>query len=240
MISCQSFIRKEPCVDLPFSSSDAAALISTVSSEGVLDGAIKGIGRISLWDSGGIQTSRAAWAGTTDGRLRIEMLGLPGHPVAKFIYDGMDCIFISPLDQRTYRKNSVDADLDSLTGIAVPTGDIIKILSGAIPVALYDEAALQYGEPHCRDILVLKKKWHGVVEKLFLNQTHDRAAKVEFYRWGRIVYRAEISDLRDVDGRAVPFRIVFSDADQKGFSIDVEKCWLDMDVSPEMFSIESE
>jgi hypothetical protein len=168
------------------------------------------------------------------------MLGLPGHPVAKFIYDGEDYLFISPLDQRTYRKRAVDADLDSLTGIAVPTVDIIMILSGDIPVQPFDEAVFQNGEPHCRDILVLKKKWHGVVEKLFLNDTHDRVEKLEIVRWGRIVYSAEIRDMQVVEGREVPFRLVFSDANKKGFSIDIEKCWLDMDLSPDMFIIETE
>jgi hypothetical protein len=239
IVSCQSIIRKEPCVDSPGSSEKAAEFISTLTNRSDSDISIKGIGKVALWDSGGIQTSRAAWAGIADGRMRIEMLGLPGHPIAKFIYDGQDYVFVSPLDQRTYRKHGADADLDSLTGIPIPTAEVIKLLSGVVPVRPFDEAAFQNGETQCKDILVLNRKWHGVVEKLFLNDTHDRVVKVEMYRWGRIVYRATLEDLQVVEGREVPFRLVFSNANQKGFSIEVEKCWPDIDVSSDIFSIET-
>jgi hypothetical protein len=199
---------------------------------------IKGIGRITLWDSGGVQTSRAAWAGVSDGRIRIEVLGLPGHPVAKFIYDGENYVFVSPADQKSYRKSVADADLEILTGVSVPSTDIVQLLSGMIPVKKFDEAWFQDGASDCQNILVLKRKWQGVVQKLFLNDTHDRVVKIEIYRWGRLVYSAEIGNMKSIEGRDVPFHLVFLNANQKGFSIDVEKCWPDTDLSPEVFSIE--
>jgi len=241
--SCQSVIKKEPCIDLPGSASDAAEFISSLALQRDPDKIIKGIGKITLWDSGGMMTSRAAWAGAADGRLRIEMLGLPGQPVAKLIYDGHDYIFISPLEQRTYRKSGADADLELLTGIPVPSADIVKLLSGEIPVSEHDVVVFQTGETgelHCKHVLVLKKNWRGVVEKLFLNNTHDRVVKIEMFRWGRIVFRAELGDIQTVEGREVPYRLLFSDGNRKGFSIDVEKCWPDIDITPEMFFIDSE
>jgi hypothetical protein len=240
MVSCASYIKKESCTDAPGGGVDAEEFIASIPSQMEVGKSIKGIGKITLWDSGGIQTSRAAWAGAADGRLRIEMLGLPGHPVAKFIFDGKDYLFISPLDQRTYRKNGADADLELLTGIPVPSADIVMLFSGMIPVREHDEAAFQIGEPHCKDILVLKKKWHGVVEKLYLNDTHDQVDQIEMYQWGRIVYRAALESIQTVDQREIPFRLVFSNSNRQGFSIDVEKCWPDMDVTPEMFFIEAE
>jgi hypothetical protein len=239
MVACASLIKKEPCADSPGSISEASEFVSNLPSQMDADKSIKGIGKITLWDSGGIQTSRAAWAGAADGRLRIEMLGLPGHPVAKFIYDGQDCLFISPLDQRTYRKNGADADLDLLTGIPVPSADIARLLSGVFPLREHDEAVFQTGEPHCKDVLVLKKKWRGVVEKLYLNDTHNRVDKVEMYRWGRIIYSVSLGGIQTVDQREIPFHLLFSSSNRQGFSIDVEKCWPDMDITPEMFVIES-
>jgi hypothetical protein len=240
IVSCQSIIKKETCNDSPGSISDAVEFVSNITSKGASDITIKGIGKITLWDSDGIMTSRAAWAGAADGRLRIEMLGLPGHPVAKFIYNGHDYLFISPLDQQTYLKRGADADLDLMTGLPVPSADIIRLLSGVIPVYAHDVAMFQTGEPQCRDVLVLKQKWRGVVEKLFLNNTHDRVVKIEIFRWGGIEYSVEIGDFQTVDGREVPFHLMFSDGDQKGFSIEVERCWPDINITPEMFLIESE
>ena len=238
--SCQLIIRKESCVDLPDSGADAAKFISSITIRKDTNNTVKGLGKLTLWDSNGVQTSRAAWAGVADGRLRIEMLSLPGQPVAKIIYDGEDYVFLSSLDQRTYRKSGVDGDLKSLTGIPVPSADVIKLLSGVIPVQDYEEAAFQYGAPDCGNMLVLKQKWHGVVEKLFLNDAHDRVVKVEMYRWGRILYRAELERMQRVEGREVPFRLVFSNANQKGFSVDVEKCWLDIEIPDDVFVIQTE
>ncbi len=226
-------------MDLPDSAPQANDLIAGLSSRARQGDTVKGIGKIVLWDGDGMQASRAAWAGVTDGRIRIEMLGLPGQPVAKIIYDGKDYVFVSPLEQKTYRKSAADADLKSLTGVPVAASDIVQLLVGSIPVRSHDAAVFQAGPAGCGNYVVLKKKWQGVVEKLVLNERRDRVVGLEMYHWGRIAYRVTLKDFQIVNGREIPFRLIFSDADHTGFSIDVEKTWTGVEIPMDMFVIES-
>lgn len=237
--SCQSMIRKEICVDNPDSVAEADKILSTIKSRGKIATTIKGIGKISLWNSDSIQTVRAAWFGSRDGRVRIEMLGLPGQPIAKFIYDGKNYYFVSPLNQELYRKSAADANLKPLTGISVVWGDIMLYLSGLIPLKAYDQAIFQNGGTGCSNILVLKRKWHGVVEKIYLDDARENVTSIEMYGWGGLVYRVEIGHLQKIDGHEIPFFLSFSDGNKKGFSIEVERSWQDAPINPETFQMES-
>jgi hypothetical protein len=236
--SCQSITRKGACFDNPDSASEASAFISELKTKNETVCAVKGIGKISLWDSNGIQKFRAAWIGSTDGRLRIEMLGLPGQPVAKFIYDGKKYYLISPLDAKSYQESCGDSDLKPLTGISISSEDVMLYLSGSIPLYECEDPVFQDGSQDCRNIISLKKNWHGVVEKIYLDDLRNHVAKVEKYHWGSLVYRVNLGFFQKMDGYEMPFLLNFSDGNKKGFGIEVERCWRDVPVKPEMFSID--
>jgi hypothetical protein len=239
IFSCQSVIRKDPCFDLPDSASKAAEFIASVSTPITKDSAVKGIGTITWQGSDGMLASRAAWLGASDGRFRIEMLGPAGHSVAKFIFDGKDYVFVSPLEQRVQRKKGAESNLKAITGISLSSEDIIAYMSGRIPLKDYDEAMFRTGGPGCSDTVVLKRQWLGVVEKLLLDETHAHVETVAMYRWGQLQYRVELMERKVVNGRSIPFRLDFSNSDQQVFGIDVEKCWLDIQTTPEMFAVET-
>ncbi|MDA8404239.1 MAG: hypothetical protein M0Z56_08615 [Desulfobacteraceae bacterium] len=93
--ACHKMVGREPGAVFPESASEVQRILSLIKARNDSARSFKGIGKISVWDQNGSTTSRAAWAGAMDGRLRIEFLALPGQPVAKFIYDGENYYFLS-------------------------------------------------------------------------------------------------------------------------------------------------
>lgn len=228
-----------PVVDgTPERIAQAQSLISGIKARSYALDTVKGIGRITYRNADAVQGSRAAWLAAPDGRIRIEMLGPTGHAVAKFIFDGKTYAYISHLDQQVYTYSGSDLNLGPITGVAVPAADMVYFLAGAVPLRDYDHIDLITEDESGRRILVLKKRWHGTVQKIYPDMDGHLVARVDFFnRWGRLAYRADLGRFRQVDGRQIPFSIHVSDGDENGLRIEVDKCWTGFPLGPEMFSI---
>jgi hypothetical protein len=199
---------------------------------------VKGIGKIKLWGEKGPQISRLAWLGSKDGRLRVEVLGLAGQPMAKFIYDGKRCFLLSHIDQQYYQNTCLDPDLDPLTGIDISVSEMVQFLSGGVPIVDHDIALLHHLGADEGYVLILKKRWRWVVEKIYLDESLSVVNKVEAYDWSGLLYCAVLEKTRNVNDHAIPFKIVISDDSQQGFSITTDRCWSDITVLPSMFAID--
>lgn len=241
--ACYSIVGK----DAGFSSHNAPPrvdrLLSLIEQKNAAVQSFKAIGRIRMWDCGLSRTSRAAWLGTTDGRLRIEFLGLPGQPSAKFIFNGSHTLFFSQMDDRIYRKKSTDPNLEPVTGVSIKASEVIDLLAGGIPVYGHDSIFLEQcgeqAEEPCgesgRCVLILKKTWLGVVEKIYFKGSVIE--KVEIFKWGDKIYQATLNDIRTVDGKSVPFFVEIENAENQGFCFTVDRQWVDIDLRPDMFEI---
>jgi len=236
--ACAKHVGKDVVFESCDGISSAASLLATFNQRNESLHSVKGIGKIKLWGEKGPQVSRLAWLGSADGRLRVEVLGLSGQPVAKFIYDGKQCFLLSHIDQQYYQNTCLDPDLDRLTGIDIKVSEMVHFLSGGVPIYDHDIFSLQHLGADEGYVLILKKRWRWVVEKIYLDESLSVVNKVEAYNWSGLVYCAVLEKTRNVNDHAIPFKIVISDDSQQGFSITTDRCWSDITVLPSMFAID--
>ncbi len=217
-------------------SQQAALLLSGLEAQTGRNCFVKGIGRIRLWGESNLPVSRMAWLGATDGRLRMEVMGPSGQPFAKLVYDGKGYSLLSPYEHAIYHKSGADPSLEPLTGVPIRASEIVFYLAGLIPVYAHDRVLLQ--KENAADVLVLKKRFGGVVEKIYINSDEKRVQKVEVFCRGRLVYYAELDRIKEVNGYGIPFDLVVATDQEAGFSLAVDRCWTDFSVTDEMFLLE--
>ncbi|MBC2716450.1 MAG: DUF4292 domain-containing protein [Desulfobacteraceae bacterium] len=241
--ACYNMVKRDAGFEFQKAPPEVIRFLSILEQRNDAVKSFKGIGKVSVWDSGRSRTSRAAWLGAADGRLRIEFLGLPGQPVAKLIFDGNRYSFLSHIDQQLYRKTCSDPNLKQVTGVSIKASEVIEYLAGGVPIYEHDSVSFESGESGeqvesgGKFVLVFRKHWLGVVEKIFFNESV--LEKVEIFRWGKKAYQVEFKDIRTVKEHQVPFYLVIKNAGNQGFSFTVDMHWADINVLPSMFEITS-
>jgi len=196
----------------------------------------KGTGRINYSVSNSKPVSSdIVWVAGDENKLLIVLRGLLGEPLARIATDGEWLYFFSHVDSRYYRKRSANAGMESLISIPLKSKDIILLLSGRIPFAEFD-SAIMAGHDSGPVVMVLKKKWVGVVEKIYLDESRRDAVKVELFdSIGEMIYSASFEGDNIVNEYRFPSRLAVSNEKGDFFTIEVGRCWTDIPVSPSIF-----
>jgi len=236
--ACYNIVKKDAGFEFQKAPPEVSRFLSILEQRNDAVKSFKGIGKIRVWDSESSWTSRAAWLGAADGRLRIEFLGLPGQPVAKFIFDGNRYSFLSQLDQQVYGQTCSDPNLEQVTGVSIKASEVIEYLAGGAPVYEHDAVSLKQLGSEGKFVLIFKKNWLGVVEKIFFNGSV--LEKVEIFRWGKKAYQVELKNMKTLNEYPVPFYLVITNGDNQGFSFTVDRHWADINVLPSTFAIPPE
>jgi len=218
---------------------EAVNLLSSLNTKNQNLKTFKGIGRIKLWHNNnpGID-ERVAWAGANPSSLLIVVL-VSGHPAIKFSTDGNFLYYLDLTTKPTSFKkiSSTDACLDRLISIPIRSRDVVSLLSGRIPIHEYTSAGLIKNKLKKGYILVLKKRWRGVIEKIYIDENKSSdIQKVEIFKSdGSLKYRAVFKTMQYIKGYNVPLKLVISNDDGAGFMLDIERYMADAAVSPSMF-----
>ena len=200
---------------------------------------IKGIGTVLLQEKNSRRTSRAVWAAEMPDMLRVEIIAPTGHPVAQFAGDGSWIYLRSSAPERTFRKRASDATLSRLTGVPVRVADVAAILAGGVPMRAFDWAELTPGRDGAGWVLALNGRGVGVLEKITVSPDYSRVLGIEMFdARGRLSYRLVIGKTRNVDGHTVPVNLSFSDGAGHLLEISVQRCWINMELAPDLFRLE--
>ena len=198
----------------------------------------KGVGKITLWNKHNSQMAeRVAWAGAEPSSLSIVLL-ISGHPGPRLSTDGKYLYYLDLQNKKTpFKKIRVsDASLEKILSLPITSSDLIDLLRGRVPLHGYTSAALVpegFGKEY---ILVLGKRWHGVIEKIYLTGDHKNPWKIEvFNRKGRLRYRAEFKGMQDIQGFRVPLRLDITNDTGDGFSLEIDRYLVNVSVSPSVF-----
>ena len=217
---------------------EAVNLLSSLNTKNQSLKAFKGVGRIKLWHNNNRRIDgRVAWAGANPSSLRIEVL-VSGHPAIKFSTDGNFLYYLDLTTKPTSFKKirSTDACLDRLVSIPIRSRDVVSLLSGCIPTHDYTSAGLIKNKLKKGYILVLKKKWRGVIEKIYLDENKSDIQKVEIFKSdGSLKYRAIFKTMQHVKDYHMPLKLVISNDEGVGFILDIERYMADVTFSPSMF-----
>ena len=86
--------------------------------------------------------------------------------------------------------------------------------------------------------MVLKKRWQGTIEKIYLNENKSDIIAIEIFKPdGSLKYRAAFKTMQHIKGYQVPLKLVISNDDGSGFMLDIERYLADVVVSPSMFAL---
>jgi hypothetical protein len=200
----------------------------------------KGIGNAKLTGKNGTRMYRMAYSGTKQNKLRIVVLEA-GQSVETFATDGKYFYLISHTNQHRFiKKRLSDSSLKRIISIPVKIEELIDLLSGRIPLSKYDEAILEKNNVASGYILIMRKKWRGIVEKIFLDESKSKISRFEIFNHvGQLSYRVLLSDVREIDGFTIPLKFKIATSGDNSFELDVDRYWANTVVSESMFELKS-
>jgi len=232
---CGSITQRPVSPKIPFDQSEAGEILCFLKNKNDTLNTFKGIGKIKLYDKNKVRGARMVWAGAKPGKLRIQVLDISGQSIESFSSDS-EYLYIlsSALPKRFYKKRSADTNLKKIISIPVKVGDVIDFLTGRIPIYDHDIATVKKNESQDERVLILKKRRQGVVEKIYLNNDKE-VDKIEIFHSGALVYRAIFEKIQNINRYRVPFRLVISNGNDIFVTLDIEKYFANVPVSPSMF-----
>ncbi|RPH51428.1 MAG: DUF4292 domain-containing protein [Desulfobacteraceae bacterium] len=219
-----------------FRESEAGRLLYVLKDKNRDIKTFKGTGRIKFsGKSGNLVSADIAWVAEDDNKISLVLRDILGRPIARISADGEWIYFVSHADNTFYKKHYDNAGLENFISIPVRIKDFILLLSGRIPVYEFDSAAVT-GAENGECVLILKKKWSGVAEKIYFGGDCRDVAEVEIYdTWGDLLYKASFEGEKFVKEYNIPSRLVVSDGAGDYLMLDIERCWADVPVSGSVF-----
>jgi hypothetical protein len=198
----------------------------------------KGIGNIQIRQNARLQLDqRIAWIGEKPLKISIAVL-VSGYPAVKLATDGKWLYYLEVHGQdTTFQKfKASDPSLKKLISIPIASSDVITLLAGQIPMPEFDSASLIEEKAPPGYVLVLKKKWWGVRQKIYYDQSLSEVRRVDvFHRSGSLKYRVEIERLQSVNGFQVPLKLRLRTPEGADCLLHIDRYWVNVDPLPEVF-----
>ena len=237
-VGCGGLSReKQPPLDAA-ARAEAQAILATLNSLNAGLNNFKGKGKITVRQKGRLQfKEKVYWVGSETSKISIVLL-IGGYPAVKMASDGKWFYYYEVGEGKPiYRKIAAsDASLKRLISISIQTDDVLSLIAGRVPIREYHRAILEPQQAGPGYVLVLKKRWWGVAEKIYLDQTKTRVQQVEFYqRSGSLIYRARFDEMQTIKEYRVPARLSITNGADADFELEVNAYWTDVAVTPSMF-----
>ena len=241
LAGCSSFSRKTSEPEELAAMADARIVLLTLSNQNHTLKNFKGIGKIQAWQKGEKRIDeRIAWIGSGTVKISIVVL-ISGHPAIKIASDGKWLYYYEARQgEPLYKKiPATDATLQRIVSVPINPIDIITLLAGRTPLREHHSALLRRQDSGPGYVLILKKRWYGIVEKIYLDEDKTQVRQIEFFnRSGSLIYRARFDEMQAINKYQVPLRLSISSDEGMGFQLEVQKYWVDVPVSPSMFVLE--
>jgi len=217
---------------------EAKNLLATLENKNSSLKNFKGIGKIKVWHNNKIQIDeRVAWVGSESQKISIAVL-ISGFPAVKLASDGEWFYYLEVQGNKHLFKKirASNANLKRLIAIPIHSNDVITLLAGRVPLRDHHSAYIISKPSDTGYVLILKKRWWGVIEKIYLDHTKTRVRQIEvFNRSGSLVYRVAFDNIREIKGYRVPFRFNISNDEGADCQLDIDRYWADVSVSSSVF-----
>jgi hypothetical protein len=195
----------------------------------------KGIGSLRLSGAKGRQTLRAAWIAQMPDRLRLELLGVTGAPVASVAADGSHFSAYLHDRRKEYRHRLGDDGLERVVGIELKVAEVVSMLGGRIFIDEFRDAVVQEG------VLILKDGAGRIQQAVHPPGEQNPWWIVErFDAGGKLRYRAILDAPRQMDGFLIPGRIIVATEGVGGLQVSLDRFWANPAVAPNAFVLEEE
>lgn len=238
LAGCGGLSRKTSKPDELAAMAEAQMVLSALSSQNEKLKNFKGIGKIRVWHKNKTKIDeKVAWIGSEPSKISIAVL-ISGYPAIKIASDGKWVYYYeTQKEEPLYAKYpATDATMQRIVSVPIKVSDIITLLAGRTPLREYHSALLQRQDSGIGYVLILKKRWHGIVEKIYLAEDKRQVSQIEFFnRSGSLIYRARLGEMQDVNTYQIPTMLSISSDKSMGFQLMVKKYWTGIPVSPSMF-----
>ncbi len=215
----------------------AQSILSALVHDNTGMAPFKGIGRARFISGNRGWSARLAWIAKPSDRLRIEMISFTGQPMAKLVCDGKNAFIYWPDSDCFHEQKLGSSPIKSLIGIPVGVNDLIALLGGGVPVYPHDSISIQQNVPSKGDVITLKRKWQGVVEKIIVAPGRTAVRQVEVYGWRHLLYRAVVESVKVVRGRRIPAVLKITDGSGASLILSIDRSWWDMPVPADAFIV---
>jgi len=235
---CSSLSRKTSEPEDMAAAAEARMVLLALAGQNEKLTSFKGIGKIRVWQNGKKRIDeRIAWIGSETVKLSIVVL-ISGHPTVRMASDGKWFYYYEARqDGPVYQKRpATDATLKRFVSIPIKTSDIVQLLAGRIPLRKHHAARLHRQSSGSGYVLTLKKRWWGIVERVFLAEDKAQIHRIEFFnRSGSLIYRAHFDEMQMIDDFQVPSKLSIFGEEEIGFQLEIQKYIVNAPVSPSMF-----
>jgi hypothetical protein len=220
---------------------EAQALMAELSRQNASLNSFKGIGKIKLWQNGRQKLDeRVAWIGSEGNKLSIVLM-ISGYPAVRMTSDGEWFYYYEVGEGKPiYRKiPASEASLKHIVAIPIQADDVVELLAGRVPLREHSAVTLQEQETEPGYVLILRQRWWGVVEKIYLDESKTRVNMTEYYSpMGSLIYRVRFDKMQMVNGYRVPARLSVSNGEDSDFELVVDRYYTDVPVTASMFVLD--
>lgn len=215
---------------------DTRELLRRLSLRNAALTTFKGMGTVRLsTKEGERRTARVAWIGEAPDKLRLSVLNIGGLPTTTMAADGNYFFMASHAPKKFFKTRASNPSLDKLIGIHLKTREILQILRGRVPMREFDHANAETDPQTNNVILTLSSRWGRILEKIVLSADGQPPETVEMFdSSGDLVYTLKLSDIREMDGFRVPFRIEIASNDDH-LLLQIHRYWPHATAAPSAF-----
>jgi len=201
--------------------------------------AIKGLGRIKMWQDGQLSTFRALWIGRQPDQFRLEVLADTGQPLISFASDGRRFYLLSYSDNRLYNRKASENGLKRIISIDMTVADLLNLLSGRLPIQQGGDVRFDEGGD-AGPALIVEGKACRCIETVFLDASRGTVRAFERReRNGKLLFRAIFEKSGETDGFQMPVSMTIYDDDGAKIQIAVERCWVNPVLTEDQFILDA-
>jgi hypothetical protein len=173
----------------------------------------RGLGKLNIRDSGTPKRMRVAWIGSQSGKLRMEMLGPWGRPLATFLVKRPVFYLYVVKDNICYQGKTAGRSLSRILSVPLRDEDLFAFLSGQPSLPEFHKAKVQMRQGDGRPIMTLYGRWNRIIQKMWFMDDGKTVERIEtFDGFGDVKYTVFFSEFEQHGQYRVPYRIQISKA----------------------------
>lgn len=194
----------------------------------------KGIAKLRLASSSGVQHFQIAWAAEAPNRVRISFTA-SGYPVETIVADGEKVTFFSHTGRhRPHTTTSSDPDLAPYTQVPLKLSDLIRLLLGQLPIQDFHDAWFMPDDP---SRLRIHKKFSSHSQELLLGTDQPIQMLRRVDRNDEIRYEIHFHAFSVMDTKRIAADLTITDGKSQSARITITQFWPDTPLKESVFQL---
>lgn len=197
----------------------------------------KSIARLKITADGQNTSARIALAAELPDKIRVALLNPLGQPVTSLSGNGKYISIFLHSENKKYAMRQSAAALDRLIHIPIEVEALLEIISGRAPVPKDNVVQIERSDGQV-DILLVKRRWQGVVAKLMVDRSTTRIVSMEaFNSNGNLKYSVQWSLWRIYGTYHIPHQVILK-THARQVTLSIDRFWPNAQLPPSFFTLD--